>query len=45
MSGLALLIASGLAGLLWDLWGAPVTFLAGAALSAIALAILALRRR
>jgi len=31
MSGLALLVASALAGLLWDRWGAPVTFLAGAA--------------
>ena len=44
MSGLALLVASGLAGLLWDRWGAPATFLAGAALSAIALATLAWRR-
>ena len=31
VSGLALLVASGLAGFLWDRWGAPVTFLAGAA--------------
>ncbi|NPC56271.1 MFS transporter [Caenimonas soli] len=45
MSGLALLVASGLAGLLWDRWGAPATFLAGAALSALALAALAWRRR
>ena len=45
MSGLALLVASGLAGLLWVRWGAPATFLAGAALSAIALAGLAWRRR
>ena len=45
MSGLALLVASGLAGLLWDRWGAPATFLAGAAFSALALAALALRRR
>jgi MFS family permease len=43
MSGLALLLASGLAGLLWDQWGAPVTFLAGAAFSAAALSVLALR--
>jgi MFS family permease len=45
MSGLALLLASGLAGLLWDRWGAPVTFLAGAALSAAALSVLAMRPR
>jgi MFS family permease len=44
MSGIALLLASGVAGLLWDHWGAPVTFLAGAAFSALALAVLALRR-
>ena len=44
VSGLALLLASGLAGLLWDRWGAPVTFLAGAAFSALALLVLALRR-
>jgi MFS family permease len=45
MSGLALLLASGLAGLLWDQWGAPVTFLAGAAFSAAALSVLVLRPR
>ena len=45
VSGVALLLASGVAGLLWDRWGAPVTFLAGAAFSAVALAVLALRRR
>ena len=44
MSGLALLLASALAGLLWDRWGAPVTFLAGAALAAAALAALLWRR-
>jgi MFS family permease len=43
MSGLALLLASGVAGLLWDQWGAPVTFLAGAAFSAAALSVLAIR--
>ncbi len=43
MSGIALLIASGFAGWLWDRWGAPVTFLAGAGLAAMALATLALR--
>lgn len=44
VSGLALLLASGLAGLLWDQWGAPVTFIAGAVLAAAALAALAVRR-
>jgi len=44
VSGVALLVASGLAGMLWDTWGAPVTFLAGAVFSALALALLALRR-
>ncbi|MHB1122329.1 MAG: MFS transporter [Ramlibacter sp.] len=44
VSGVALLVASGLAGLLWDTWGAPVTFLAGAGFSAAALALLARRR-
>ena len=45
VSGLALLLASGLAGLLWDHWGAPATFLAGAAFSALALAGMAGHRR
>jgi MFS family permease len=45
MSGLALLVASGVAGLMWDQWGAPVTFLAGAGFSAAALSVLALRPR
>jgi len=44
VSGVALLVASGLAGLLWDQWGAPVTFLAGAGFSAAALVLLALRK-
>ncbi|HEY0885472.1 MAG TPA: MFS transporter [Ramlibacter sp.] len=43
VSGLALLVASGLAGLLWDQWGPPVTFLAGAGFSAVALVLLGLR--
>jgi MFS family permease len=43
VSGLALLLASALAGLIWDQWGAPATFLAGAAFSAVALSVLALR--
>lgn len=43
-SGLALLIASGLAGLLWDSLGAAFTFIAGAIFSSAALALLLLRR-
>ena len=38
MSGIAMLIASGVAGLLWDQLGASFTFYAGAAFSAVALA-------
>lgn len=41
-SGLAMLVASALAGLLWDAGGAPATFLAGAAFSTVALALLIL---
>ena len=37
VSGIAMLIASALAGLLWDSLGAPFTFYAGAAFSALAL--------
>jgi len=40
VSGFALLIASLVAGLLWDSLGAPATFLAGAAFSALALVLL-----
>lgn len=36
-SGVALLVASALAGLLWDQWGASATFLAGGAFSTLAL--------
>lgn len=43
-SGLAMLVASALAGLLWDAQGAPVTFLAGAAFSVLALALMLLHR-
>ena len=43
VSGVALLAASGVAGWAWDQWGAPVTFLAGAAFSAAALLALVLR--
>lgn len=45
MSGLALLVASTLAGVLWDQWGAPLTFAAGGVFSLAALALLWLWRR
>ncbi|HEY1606427.1 MAG TPA: MFS transporter [Allosphingosinicella sp.] len=44
-SGLALLLASLLAGLLWDKAGPSATFLAGAGFAALALLLLAFRRR
>jgi MFS family permease len=44
VSGVAMLIASVLAGLLWDQLGAATTFYAGAVFSVLALAILMLRR-
>jgi MFS family permease len=44
VSGAAMLIASVLAGLLWDQLGAAITFYAGAAFSVLALALLILRR-
>ncbi|MFC5519664.1 MFS transporter [Polaromonas jejuensis] len=40
VSGLAMLLASTLAGVLWDQLGAPVTFAAGAAFSGVALLLL-----
>jgi predicted MFS family arabinose efflux permease len=43
VSGVALLIASALAGLLWDQLGAPQTFLASAVFSAIALLAILVR--
>lgn len=43
-SGVALLVASGVAGALWDALGAPATFLAGAVFGALALAGLAAYR-
>ena len=43
--GLALLVASILAGALWDIVGSQATFLAGAAFTALALAGLAATRR
>lgn len=45
VSGLTLLAASTLAGVLWDQWGASMTFLAGASFSLAALALLALEHR
>lgn len=44
VSGVAMLLASALAGLLWDQWGAAWTFRAGAAIGLLALLLL-LRRR
>lgn len=41
LSGLAMLVASVLAGALWDIIGSPATFLAGAVFTALALAGLA----
>ena len=43
VSGLAMLVASGLAGWLWDQWGATFTFVAGIVFSALALLLLWLR--
>ena len=43
VSGVAILIASALAGLLWDKLGAATTFYAGAVFSVLALVILLLR--
>jgi MFS family permease len=40
VSGLSMLIASGLAGWLWDRFGASFTFVAGAVISMVALALL-----
>lgn len=37
MSGLAMLVASGFAGWLWDSIGAPATFYGGAVFSVVAL--------
>ncbi|HEX2531434.1 MAG TPA: MFS transporter [Burkholderiaceae bacterium] len=43
-SGLSMLIASALAGVLWDRLGAPATFFTGAAFASVALLLLMLRR-
>ena len=40
MSGMALLLASAIAGLLWDQFGAEATFLAGAAIATVSLGLL-----
>ena len=40
MSGLALLLASAMAGFLWDRFGAQATFFAGAAVATVALGLL-----
>ena len=45
VSGIAILVASVLAGLLWDTFGAPLTFLAGAGFCVLALAAIALAPR
>ena len=45
VSGLAMLFASVLAGLLWDRFGAASTFIAGATLAGLALLLLLLRER
>jgi MFS family permease len=44
VSGIAMLIASVLAGFLWDQFGAAITFYAGAAISMVALALLVARK-
>jgi predicted MFS family arabinose efflux permease len=43
LSGIAMLVASGLAGLLWDQLGASYTFMAGIVFSAMALLMLRLQ--
>jgi MFS family permease len=45
LSGVAMLLASGIAGLLWDQLGAPFTFLAGAGFATLALIGVGLRGR
>jgi len=43
-SGLAMLVASVVAGMLWDVYGARASFYAGAVFAVIALGLLLLRR-
>ena len=45
VSGIAMLFASVLAGILWDVYGAAVTFYCGAVFSIIALVLLLLRKK
>ncbi len=45
LSGLAMLVASGLAGWLWQSWGASSTFMAGIGFAALALLLLMMRPR
>jgi MFS family permease len=45
VSGISLLLASAIAGWLWDQYGAPAPFIASAAFAAVALAGWFLRRR
>ncbi|HEY9100095.1 MAG TPA: hypothetical protein VIN38_14605 [Thiobacillus sp.] len=45
VSGMAMLVASVLAGLLWDRFGASQTFIAGAAFSGLALMAILFRGR
>jgi MFS family permease len=45
LNGIALLVASGLAGWLWQRFGAPVTFLTGICFAALALLLLVLQPR
>ncbi len=45
VSGIAMLVASVLAGMLWDSWGAAYTFYAGALFSVLALGLLWLHGR
>jgi len=44
LSGVAMLIASVAAGLIWETLGAPATFVAGAMISAVTLALLMMRK-
>jgi predicted MFS family arabinose efflux permease len=45
VGGVAMLLASALAGLLWDRFGATQTFIAGAAFSALAIVAIVLRQQ
>jgi MFS family permease len=45
LSGVAMLVASGLAGWLWQAWGASTTFMAGIGFAALALLLLGLQPR